>query len=156
MLAIKPQCSSGGADLAAGGEGDAGRLDPRGKDDRQPDGAPARARAVVRAMPNTPAAIGRGVTGGLCDPEVSAEQTPLGREPARAVGRFYWLESRARYSTPSPRSRAAGRPIFCAVRGDGSAGEKLGLPAALAMSLARGTVEGWGKTPRREPDARLP
>ena len=51
------------------------------------------ARAVVRAMPNLPASIGRGATGAAASPEVSDGQRDGGR-PARSIGIVEWLDAR--------------------------------------------------------------
>ena len=50
------------------------------------------ARAVVRAMPNTPAAIGRGVTAAFANPDVNAEQRGWCERMLGAVGAFFWLD----------------------------------------------------------------
>ena len=50
------------------------------------------ARAVVRAMPNTPAAIGRGVTAAFANADVNAEQQRWCERLLGAVGAFFWLD----------------------------------------------------------------
>ena len=53
------------------------------------------ARVFVRAMPNTPAAIGRGVTAAFASPEVTAEQRRWTERLLGAVGAFHWLDDEA-------------------------------------------------------------
>lgn len=110
-----------------------------------------RARAVVRAMPNTPAAIGRGVTAAFASPEVTAEQRRWAESLLGAVGAFYWLEDEAQIDAVTAISGGGPAYVFALTEALAHAAEKLGLPAELAMKLARGTVEGSGELMRREP-----
>jgi pyrroline-5-carboxylate reductase len=111
-----------------------------------------RARAVVRAMPNTPAAIGRGVTAAFASPEVTAEQRRWTETLLRAVGAFHWLDKEAAIDAVTAISGSGPAYVFALTEALAAAAEALGLPAALAMSLARGTVEGAGELMRREPE----
>ncbi len=109
------------------------------------------ARAVVRAMPNTPAAIGRGVTAAFASPEVTAEQRRWTERLLGAVGAFYWLDEEAAIDAVTAISGGGPAYVFALTEALAAAAETLGLPAELAMSLARGTVEGAGELMRREP-----
>ena len=111
-----------------------------------------RARAVVRAMPNTPAAIGRGVTAAFASPEVAPEQRRWTERLLRAVGAFHWLDDEAAIDAVTAISGGGPAYVFALTEALAAAAETLGLPAELAMSLARGTVEGAGELMRREPD----
>jgi pyrroline-5-carboxylate reductase len=108
-------------------------------------------RAVVRAMPNTPASIGRGATAAFANSAVSAEQRQWAETLARAVGRFHWLDAENQLDAVTAISGSGPAYIFALVEAMAAAGETLGLPAALAMSLARTTVEGAGELLYREP-----
>jgi pyrroline-5-carboxylate reductase len=110
------------------------------------------ARAIVRAMPNTPAAIGRGATAAYANASVSAEQRQWAENLARAVGRFHWLDGEEQLDAVTAVSGSGPAYIFALVEAMAAAGEALGLPAALSMSLARTTVEGAGELLYREPD----
>ncbi len=111
-----------------------------------------RARAVVRAMPNTPAAIGRGVTAAFASAEVAPEQRRWTERLLLAVGAFHWVDDEAAIDAVTAISGGGPAYVFALTEALAAAGEALGLPAELAMSLARGTVEGAGELMRREPD----
>ena len=108
------------------------------------------ARAVVRAMPNTPAAIGRGVTAAFANSDVSAEQRGWSENLLRAVGSFHWLEDEASIDAVTAISGGGPAYVFALTEALAAAAERLGLSAELSMSLARGTVEGAGELMRRE------
>ena len=109
-----------------------------------------RARAVVRAMPNTPAAIGRGVTAAFASPEVAETQRRWTESLLGAVGAFHWLGEEAAIDAVTAISGGGPAYVFALTEALARAAEALGLPADLAMSLARGTVEGAGELMRRE------
>jgi pyrroline-5-carboxylate reductase len=108
------------------------------------------ARAVVRAMPNTPAAIGRGVSAAFANSAVDARQRRWSENLLGAVGAFYWLDDEAAIDAVTAISGSGPAYVFALTEALASAGEKLGLPAELSMNLARGTVEGAGELMRRE------
>ncbi len=109
------------------------------------------ARAVVRAMPNTPAAIGRGVTAAFASREVTPEQRRWTARLLGAVGAFHWLDDEAAIDAVTAISGGGPAYVFALTEALAAAAETLGLPTELAMSLARGTVEGAGELMRREP-----
>jgi len=109
------------------------------------------ARAVVRAMPNTPAAIGRGVTAAFASAAVTPEQRLWTELLLGAVGAFHWLDDEAAIEAVTAISGGGPAYVFALTEALAAAAVSLGLPADLAMSLARGTVEGAGELMRREP-----
>ena len=108
------------------------------------------ARAIVRAMPNTPAAIGRGVTAAFASPGVGAGQRRWSERLLGAVGSFYWLDDEASIDAVTAISGSGPAYVFALTEALAAAAESLGLPPDLSMSLARGTVEGAGELMRRE------
>jgi len=108
------------------------------------------AKALVRAMPNTPAAIGRGVTAAFASPETTAEQRHWSERLLGAVGAFHWLDDESAINAVTAISGSGPAYVFALTEALAAAAERLGLPAELAMSLARGTVEGAGELMRRE------
>ncbi|MBV9289442.1 MAG: pyrroline-5-carboxylate reductase [Hyphomicrobiales bacterium] len=110
------------------------------------------ARALVRAMPNTPAAIGRGVTAACASSEVDARQRRWSERLLGAVGAFHWLADEELMDAVTAVSGSGPAYVFALTEALSDAAERLGLPPALAMSLARGTVEGAGELLRREPE----
>ncbi len=108
------------------------------------------ARAIVRAMPNTPAAIGRGVTAAFANDEVTPEQRRWSERLLGAVGAFYWLEDEGAIDAVTAISGGGPAYVFALTEALAAAAEKLGLPPDLSLRLARGTVEGAGELMRRE------
>jgi pyrroline-5-carboxylate reductase len=108
------------------------------------------ARAVVRAMPNTPAAIGRGVTAAFANAHVNAEQRRWCERLLGAVGAFFWLDDESAIDAATAISGSGPAYIFALTEALAAAAERLGLPAEMSMSLARGTVEGAAELMRRE------
>ena len=108
------------------------------------------AQAVVRAMPNTPAAIGRGVTAAFANAEVNDEQRRWCELLLGAVGTFFWLDDERAIDAVTAISGSGPAYVFALTEALAVAAERLGLPAGLSMSLARGTVEGAAELMRRE------
>ncbi len=108
-----------------------------------------KARAVVRAMPNTPAAIGHGVTAAFAS-EASAGQRRWCEILLGAIGAFYWLEEEAAIDAVTAISGGGPAYVFALTEALAAAAERLGLNPEIAMNLARGTVEGAGELMRRE------
>ncbi len=110
------------------------------------------ARAFVRAMPNTPAAVGRGVTGAASNAAVTARQRDLTQTLLSAVGAFDWLPNEASIDAVTAVSGSGPAYVFALVEALAEAGAALGLVDDLAMRFARATVEGAGELMRREPE----
>ena len=109
------------------------------------------AGAFVRVMSNTPAAVGRGASAGVATLEASAQQRQWAQSLMRAVGAFDWLADEALIDAVTALSGSGPAYVFALVEAMAEAGEKIGLPAELAMKLARATVEGAGELLHREP-----
>jgi pyrroline-5-carboxylate reductase len=109
------------------------------------------AGAFVRVMSNTPAAVGRGASAGAATPSASAVQRAWTQSLMGAVGAFEWLEDEALIDAVTALSGSGPAYVFALVEAMAQAGEAVGLPAALAMKLARATVEGAGELLHREP-----
>jgi pyrroline-5-carboxylate reductase len=108
------------------------------------------ARAAVRAMPNLPAAIGRGVTAAFANAAVEDEQRRWCERLLGAVGAFFWLDDEDAIDAVTAISGSGPAYVFALTEALAAAAERLGLPAELSMSLARGTVEGAAELMRRE------
>ncbi len=109
------------------------------------------AQSIVRTMPNTPAAIGRGVTGAAASPAVSLAQRTQATGLLDAVGRTVWLDDEKLIDAVTAVSGSGPAYVFYLAECLARAGEAAGLPANLAMQLARATVEGSGELMYREP-----
>ena len=105
--------------------------------------------AVVRAMPNTPAAIGRGITVAVANPFVSSAQRQLADALLRATGAVEWIDDEAMMDAVTAVSGSGPAYVFLLAESLARAGEKAGLPAELAMRLARATVAGSGELLQR-------
>jgi pyrroline-5-carboxylate reductase len=100
------------------------------------------ARAVVRAMPNLPASIGRGATGAFANPETSEPQRAMAHALLASVGIVEWLGSEALLDAVTAVSGSGPAYVFLMTECLARAGEDAGLPADLAARLARATVIG--------------
>ena len=101
--------------------------------------------AVVRAMPNTPAAIGRGITVAVPNGRVSAAQRALADKLLRAVGTVEWVGDEALMDPVTAVSGSGPAYVFLLAESLARAGAAAGLPAELAARLARATVAGSGE-----------
>jgi pyrroline-5-carboxylate reductase len=110
------------------------------------------AEAFVRVMPNTPAAVGRGAAAGVASGAVTSQQREWTERLMRAVGIFDWLADESLIDAVTAISGSGPAYIFALVEAMAKAGEALGLPADVAMRLARATVEGAGELLYREPE----
>jgi pyrroline-5-carboxylate reductase len=108
------------------------------------------ARAIVRAMPNTPAAIGKGVTAAFANASVEDEQRRWSERLLGAIGAFFWLDDEGAIDAVTAISGSGPAYVFSLTEALAAAAERLGLPADLSMNLARGTVEGAAELMRRE------
>jgi len=111
-----------------------------------------RVRAFVRAMPNTPAAVGRGVTGAFASAAATARQREITQTLLSAVGAFEWLSDERLIDAVTALSGSGPAYVFALAEALAEAGAALGLPQDLAMRFARATVEGAGELMRREPE----
>lgn len=108
--------------------------------------------AMVRAMPNTPAMIGRGVTGAFANARVSERQRKLVHSLLEVSGPVEWVGSESLIDAVTALSGSGPAYVFYLVECMAEAGRKLGLPADLTMRLARATVSGAGELLHQSPD----
>lgn len=102
-------------------------------------------RRLIRAMPNTPAAVGRGATVMAALPEVTQAERALAKNLLSAVGSAYEVEDEALMDAVTALSGSGPAYVFYMIECLARAGAELGLPAALALDLARDTVAGAGE-----------
>jgi pyrroline-5-carboxylate reductase len=96
-------------------------------------------------MPNTPAAIGRGITVAVANKRVDAAKKTLANDLLAAVGAVEWVENENLIDAVTAVSGSGPAYVFLLVESLAKAGVAAGLPAALAMRLARETVAGAGE-----------
>ena len=107
--------------------------------------------ALVRAMPNMPAAIGRGITVAVPNARVSARQRDLVHALLSATGMVEWIADEELMDAVTAVSGSGPAYVFLLAEVLARAGAAAGLPAELAAKLARATVAGSGELLHRSP-----
>ena len=101
--------------------------------------------AIVRAMPNTPAAIGRGITALYANALVRPEQREACAALLGAVGDTVWLTDETQMDAVTALSGSGPAYVFLLAECMAKGGEAAGLAPDLAAKLARATVSGAGE-----------
>ena len=101
--------------------------------------------AVVRAMPNTPAAIGRGITVAVGNRRVTALARKLAHGLLAATGSVEWIDDEDLMDAVTAVSGSGPAYVFLLAEAMAQAGAAAGLPAALAEKLAREIIAGSGE-----------
>jgi pyrroline-5-carboxylate reductase len=109
--------------------------------------------SVVRAMPNTPAAIGRGITVAVAAKNVTAAQRTVADALLRATGAVEWVDDEKLMDAVTAVSGSGPAYVFLLAEELARAGVAAGLPAELATKLARETVAGSGELLHRSQHA---
>jgi pyrroline-5-carboxylate reductase len=109
--------------------------------------------AVIRAMPNTPAQIGRGITVACPNGKVDAQQRALAETLLAAVGEVGWVDEEALIDAVTAVSGSGPAYVFLLAECLAEAGEAAGLPKELAIRLARATVSGAGELLHQSTDS---
>ena len=97
---------------------------------------------VVRTMPNTPAQIGKGITGAVAGPDVGPEGRDVAEALLRAAGPVVWFDDERQLDAVTAVSGSGPAYVFHLVEALAAAGRRQGLPDAIADQLARQTVIG--------------
>ncbi|MDA8870946.1 pyrroline-5-carboxylate reductase, partial [Rhizobiaceae bacterium] len=108
--------------------------------------------AVVRAMPNTPALVGRGVTVCHGNHGVDAALRDAVTKLLSAIGSVEWIEYEAQMDAVTGLSGSGPAYVYRMAEAMAQAGVELGLEPALAMRLARATVSGAGEMLHASPE----
>ncbi|TMV43966.1 pyrroline-5-carboxylate reductase, partial [Thioclava sp. BHET1] len=104
---------------------------------------------IIRAMPNTPAAIGRGITAITGNSLATAADLDLAEELLSAVGEVVRLEGEDQMDAVTAVSGSGPAYVFHLIETLAAAGVAEGLPEALSMQLAKATVAGAGELAMR-------
>lgn len=102
------------------------------------------ATPVVRSMPNTPAAIGRGISAMIGNAAASAAHLDLAERLLSAVGQVVRLDNEGQIDAVTAVSGSGPAYVFHLIETLAAAGAAEGLPPDLALQLARATVAGAG------------
>jgi pyrroline-5-carboxylate reductase len=113
-------------------------------------GALKETNALVRAMPNTPAAIGRGITVAMAR-NASVAQRQLADRLLAATGSVEWVDDETLMDAVTAVSGSGPAYVFLLAEALAQAGAACGLPPQLAAKLARETVAGSGELLHRSP-----
>lgn len=108
--------------------------------------------AIVRAMPNTPAMVGRGITACYPNAAVSKEARAEITRLLSVCGAVEWVDEEDHIDAVTAVSGSGPAYVFHLAECMAEAGRKRGLPADLAMRLARATVAGAGEMLHRSTD----
>ncbi len=100
---------------------------------------------IVRAMPNTPAAVGRGITAVIGNVNATEADLEMAETLLSAVGQTVRLENEAQIDAVTGVSGSGPAYVFHLIEALAAAGEAEGLPADMAMKLAKATVGGAGQ-----------
>lgn len=107
---------------------------------------------IIRAMPNTPAAVGRGITAIVGNGDAGPAHMDLAEELLRAVGQVVRLEGEDQMDAVTAVSGSGPAYVFHLIETLTAAGVAEGLPEALAAQLAQATVAGAGALAEEAPE----
>jgi pyrroline-5-carboxylate reductase len=101
-------------------------------------------KAIVRAMPNLPAAIGKGIAGAYATPATTPAQRKLAERLLKATGDVVWVDGEELINAVTAVSGSGPAYVFLLAEAMAAAGERIGLAPDVAATLARKTIEGAG------------
>jgi len=154
ILAVKPQVMDGAAPTLARYAGRTCYLSiAAGKTLANFAGYFGPQAAVVRAMPNTPAAVGRGITVACPNAHVDAPMRATCERLLAAVGEVGWVADEGLIDAVTGVSGSGPAYVFHMIEAMAAAGVAQGLDPDLAMRLARATVCGAGELAYRSPES---
>lgn len=99
---------------------------------------------IIRAMPNTPAAVSRGITALIGNAHATSQHTELADALLSAVGQVVHLENEGQMDAVTAVSGSGPAYVFHLIETLAAAGVAQGLPEPMAMALAKATVGGAG------------
>lgn len=108
---------------------------------------------IVRAMPNTPALIGQGITGLYARQEASSDDRAFAEKVVRSMGEFLWLEAEQQLDTVTALSGSGPAYVFFFMEAMTQAGVKMGLSQKQALHLAIATFAGSSSLAKGSGDA---
>ncbi len=106
---------------------------------------------IIRAMPNTPAAIGKGISVAITNAHISAPQKELAALLLQCAGKLEWITDENLMDAVTAISGSGPAYIFHLIEILTAAGNNAGLPPALSTTLARQTVIGSAALAETEP-----
>ncbi len=107
--------------------------------------------AIIRTIPNTPAAVGRGITAAFANQNASIGQKDQCDNLLQAIGEVVWVEDEALIDAATAVSGSGPAYVFYLTECLSQAGVAAGLPQEIALKLARATVCGAGELMHQSP-----
>lgn len=145
LLAVKPQDASAAIDGLGGSLGPDGLVSiVAGLRTSAIEASLGEGPSVVRAMPNTPARVGKGVTALAAGRSASAATRALAESIFSAVGPVLWLDE-SQLDAVTALSGSGPAYVFLLAEAMAAAGESVGLERDVAETLAFRTIEGAGR-----------
>jgi pyrroline-5-carboxylate reductase len=151
VWAVKPQLFAEAAAPAAPHVGGALQLSVMAGIRSERISAASGSPAVVRAMPNTPALIGRGIAGLYARPAVTAAQRALVEALLAPTGALLWVDEEAQLDAVTAVSGSGPAYVFYVVESMIAAAVEMGLSAEQGRALALATFDGAAELARRSP-----
>jgi pyrroline-5-carboxylate reductase len=108
---------------------------------------------IVRAMPNTPALVGRGMSGLFASAAVTADERALVEQLLQPTGQTLWVEREEQLDAVTALSGSGPAYVFYFLEAMMRAGSELGLCAGQARRLAIGTFDGAAALAAQSPEA---
>ena len=108
---------------------------------------------IVRAMPNTPALVGKGMTGLFARPEVSAEGKALIEAVIGSTGEFTWVDKEEQLDAVTALSGSGPAYVFLFLEAMTQAGVNMGLSAEQSYQLAVATFAGGAELAARSTES---
>ena len=99
---------------------------------------------IIRSMPNTPAAVGKGITAIVGNAQATTDHLALAEALLSAVGQTVMLEREDQIDAVTGVSGSGPAYVFHLIETLAAAGQAQGLPEDMAMKLAKATVAGAG------------
>ena len=106
---------------------------------------------IIRAMPNTPAAIGKGMSIAIANSATTDEQKFLAAQLLETAGQLEWIDDESLMDAVTALSGSGPAYVFYLIEMLASAGTKAGLPEDMATTLARQTVIGAAALAEADP-----
>lgn len=146
LIAVKPQMMGDALDALQGFGGDTVFLSiAAGTPIAAFEAAFGTSAAIIRSMPNTPAAVARGITAIIGNQNATAAHLDLAEALLSAVGQVVRLETEDQIDAVTGVSGSGPAYVFHMIETLAAAGEAQGLSAELSMQLAKATVAGAGE-----------
>ena len=142
VWAVKPQLFAQAAAPCAAFVGEALQLSVMAGVRASAIAAATRAQRIVRAMPNTPALIGRGIAGLVATPQVSADERQRIERLLAPTGAVIWLDHEAQLDAVTAVSGSGPAYVFYVLEAMMQAATEMGLSAEQGRALALATFDG--------------